>query len=153
MQAAFVSQLPSSPPYLFHSPYRNFNLCPHCAAAGKEPTLWRYCEGFPMISRSDGATFHLVLADRPRPYPAERRARNSRYLSLCFFYQHGLFGGIRSVIVLMEPGKSDSSLYRQIEEIADLLAAELKQCATLSEITGIQRPYHCSPRISCAQSH
>ncbi|HEY1482078.1 MAG TPA: hypothetical protein VGF19_05070, partial [Candidatus Acidoferrum sp.] len=51
--------------------YRNFNLCPHCVLQGQQAILCRLCEGIPMISRSDGKLFHLLLADHPIPYPAE----------------------------------------------------------------------------------
>ncbi len=141
MQATLVSQLLCSPRYLFYIPYRNFNLCPHCSATGREPTLWRYCEGFPMISRSDGDTFHLVLADRPRPYPAERSVQNTFYLSLCFLYEHELFDGTQASIVLIEARKCGPSLYRQIEEIADSLAAGLQDCGRLPEAAAIEQGF------------
>lgn len=148
MQVTLVSEFLSFSRYLFYIPYRNFNLCFHCMTAGREPTLWRYCEGFPMISRSDGDTFHLVLADRPRPYPAERSVRNTFYHSLCFSYEHELFGGTRASIVLIEARKCGLSLYRQIEDIADSLAAELQNCELLPETSVVEHGFRCSSRIS-----
>ena len=61
-----------SSPQLEPITYRNFNLCPHCVFHGEQSLLCRLCEGIPMISRSDGKTFHLLLADYPARYPAER---------------------------------------------------------------------------------
>jgi hypothetical protein len=61
-----------SSPRLEPITYRNFNVCPHCILHGKQSLLCRLCEGIPMISRSDGKTFHLLLADHPAQYPAER---------------------------------------------------------------------------------
>jgi len=101
-----------------------------------------------MISRSDGDTFHLVLADRPRPYPAERSVRNTFYLSLCFSYEHELFDGTRASIVLIEARKCGPSLYRQIEEIADSLAAELQNRELLPKATVVEHGFRCFPRIS-----
>ena len=66
--------------------FRNFNLCPHCQSRGEEGLLCRMCEGVPMISRSDGKHFHLFLADQPVPYPAEKKARRSDLVSVCFWY-------------------------------------------------------------------
>jgi hypothetical protein len=43
-----------------------------CFAAG---------EGIPMISRSDGKTFHLLLADFPARYPAEKASGNTEKTS------------------------------------------------------------------------
>ena len=51
-----------------------------------EPTLSRISETMPMISRSDGRSFHLLLADRPVPYPAEKDTGLAERLSLCFWY-------------------------------------------------------------------
>jgi hypothetical protein len=66
--------------------FRNFNVCPHCESNGEEALLSRLSEGIPMISRSDGKTFHLLLADRPLPYPAERGEHPTQTVSVCFWY-------------------------------------------------------------------
>ena len=57
-----------------HVAHRNFNLCPHCIHHGEPGLLCRLCESMPMISRSDGKTFHVLLADRPLAYPQERQS-------------------------------------------------------------------------------
>ena len=69
--------------------FRNFNVCPHCESNGEEALLSRLSEGIPMISRSDGKTFHLLLADRPLPYPAERGDDPTQTVSVCFWYVYG----------------------------------------------------------------
>lgn len=107
--------------------YRNFNLCPHCERLGKDPLLLRMSESMPMISRSDGKDFHLVLADRPQPYPAEHNEGPTRQLSLCFWYSCGGHKtATRSSLVLMpsDEGKY-AEYYRLIEWVADLLTAKL----------------------------
>ena len=43
----------------------NFETCPHCVAKGKSGSIWRMYERTPLISRSDGTTFHLILFDGP----------------------------------------------------------------------------------------
>lgn len=71
-------------PPVASAPYRNFNLCPHCASTGHPALLGRLCECLPMISRSDGQTFHLLLADRPLPYPSGK-LRGSHAEDFCMF--------------------------------------------------------------------
>jgi hypothetical protein len=84
-------------------------------------------EGIPMISRSDGWNFHLLLADRPLPYPIERSYGPTRTTSLCFWYVYGAEGAkTKSTVVLFESGtNSREQIFRQIEFIADVLADKL----------------------------
>jgi hypothetical protein len=115
--------------------YRNFNVCPHCTKQGKQDLLCRLSEGFPVISRSDGETFHLLLADRPRPYPAEL-SFNTSALSLCFMYEHLATGNVTQVALVVIFDKIDCPrfTYRQIEELADLLAANLMESSELPSL-------------------
>lgn len=107
--------------------YRNFNLCPHCAFNGQQSLLCRLCEGLPMISRSDGETFHLLLADRPLPYPAEVTAGASRQISVCFWYSHVRQAQetLSTVVILSDSRTNHPAVFRRIEKVADLLAEEL----------------------------
>jgi hypothetical protein len=81
-----------------------------------------------MISRSDGRNFHLLLADRPLPYPMELSAEPTQMVSVCFWYAYGeQQAETKSAVVLFEscaPHRKEK-VYRQIEFIADLLADEL----------------------------
>lgn len=115
--------------------HRNFNLCPHCVHLGQQAVLTRLCEGSPMISRSDGATFHLLLADRPLPYPIERTAGTTGQISVCFWYSH-----IRqpkhtfsTVVILPESRTVHPAVFRRIETVADLLAEELARHGSLAD--------------------
>lgn len=107
--------------------YRNFNVCPHCISQGKQSLLCRRCEGIPMISRSDGKTFHLLLADFPARYPAEKASGNTEKTSVCFWYSHDLDAGSTgsAVVMLRDPGLRYAGLFRLIETAADLLAKQL----------------------------
>lgn len=116
--------------------YRNFSLCPHCAFNGQQALLCRLCEGLPMISRSDGETFHLLLADRPLPYPLERTAGLSCKISVCFWYAH-----VRqpkctftTIVILAGSRTNHPGVFRKIEVIADLLAEELTRGGQLAEV-------------------
>ncbi len=86
-------------------------------------------ESMPMISRSDGKNFHLVLADRPLPYPVERHGARSQQLSLCFWYADGRPPSATNSSLVLFPAVSENGheIYREAEYIADLLAAKLVQ--------------------------
>jgi hypothetical protein len=107
--------------------HRNFNLCPHCLHQGEQGFLSRMCESMPMISRSDGDTFHLLLADRPLVYPQERKAVASVSVSVCFWYSHVATGPETYTIVVILPDTrlDQPVLFRFIDSVADLLADKL----------------------------
>ncbi len=127
-----IPETETAPPAAF----RNFNLCPHCEFRGEQSLLCRMCEGLPMISRSDGKYFHLLLADQPMPYPAERKARRSNMVSVCFWYSHAENGSATFAAVVVLPGKKQgySDFFRRVEQAADLLAEKLKTCSRLSSL-------------------
>jgi len=86
------------------TPYRNFNLRPHCMSMGQQALLSRLCEGLPMISRSRGKHFYLFLADQPLPEPTEKDVGPTSNVSVCFWYTltkqpHSTL----STIVILEP--------------------------------------------------
>jgi len=107
--------------------HRNFNLCPHCIRHGEPGLLSRLCESMPMISRSDGKTFHVLLADRPLAYPQERQSDAPSCVSVCFWYSHVATGSTTHAVVVILPGArlDQPVLFRVIDSVADLLAAEL----------------------------
>lgn len=107
--------------------HRNFNLCPHCIHHGQQGFLCRLCESMPMISRSDGDTFHLLLADRPLAYPQEPKTVASDAVSVCFWYSHVDTGSTTHavVVILPETRLDQPVLFRVIDSVADLLADKL----------------------------
>lgn len=120
--------------------FRNFNVCPHCESNGQEAFLFRFTEGLPMISRSDGRNFHLLLADRPQPYPAERVAGPTQTISACFWYVYGdEKSATRSTVVVFECNAGPKEkIYRQLEFIADILADELLRRQELAVFYSLQ---------------
>jgi hypothetical protein len=125
---------------LSQTEFRNFNVCPHCESNGEEAFLSRLSEGIPMISRSDGRNFHLLLADRPLPYPAERGGGPTQMVSVCFWYLYGADqGATKSTVVLFEGVfGAKASIFRQIEFIADVLADELLRRQSLAVLYNMQ---------------
>ena len=93
-----------------------------------------------MISRSDGRNFHLLLADRPLPYPVELGAGPTQTVSVCFWYTYGEEQAeTKSVVVLFECcAERKENLYRQIEFAADLLADELLRRGDLATFYNLQ---------------
>jgi hypothetical protein len=123
-------------PFTETTSYRNFNLCPHCDLQGQDSLLERLSEGVPMISRSDGWSFHLLLADEPQAYPAESDSADTNLVSVCFWYSHVNSGSAtRTSIVLIPEGEYGyAAFFRRIEQVADLLAARLGKFAALETL-------------------
>jgi hypothetical protein len=89
-----------------------------------------------MISRSDGESFHLLLADRPLPYPLERAAGPAKKISVCFWYAHVRQAMCTNSTIVILPGTrmNHPSVFRRIEMVADLLAEELCERERLAEV-------------------
>jgi len=94
----------------------------------------------PMISRSDGKNFHLLLTDRPLAYPMECGEDGKPITSVCFWYVYGAeVYAAKSTVVLFEGGAgSREKLFRQIEFIADVLSAELLRRRQLGVFYNLQ---------------
>src|SRR5260370_42246642 len=113
--------------------WMNFNICPHCRANGRPGALERLNEWGPIISRSDGLNFHLVLGDRPIEYPAERASCKTEMMSAGFWYVHEANGGsTRTVVVILRrPPIGGVSLLRHLEMVADKLYDKLRKTSRL----------------------
>jgi hypothetical protein len=122
------------------SAFRNFNVCPHCEWHGEDALLTRLAEGIPMISRSDGRNFHLLLADRPLPYPVERGEGPTQKVSVCFWYLYGADSfATKSTVVLFEClSGPKANIFRRIEFIADVLSDELLRRQSLAVFYNMQ---------------
>jgi hypothetical protein len=78
---------------------------------------------------------HLLLADRPLPYPIEQTAGATKNISVCFWYKH-----IRepkttfsTIVILPHSQIKHVSVFRAIEVVAELLAEELGRSGSLAE--------------------
>lgn len=114
--------------------WMNFSFCPHCVANGRPYMLPRLTEWGPMISRSDGVNFHLVLGDRPIEYPAERAAGKTEMMSAGFWYLHEANGdSMETVVVILRSAHGCGvSLLRHLELVADRLYEKLRKSSRLS---------------------
>jgi hypothetical protein len=114
--------------------WMNFSFCPHCVANGRPYRLQRLSEWGPMISRSDGVNFHLVLGDRPIEYPAERATGKTEMMSGGFWYLHEANGdSIETVVVILRSARGCGvALLRHLELVADRLYEKLRKSSRLS---------------------
>ena len=83
----------------------------------------------PMISRSDGKNFHLVLGDRPIEYPQERSLGKSKMKSIGFWYVHEANGdSTETVVVILRRAPSHPVAFlHHLEAVADRLYDKLKK--------------------------
>jgi hypothetical protein len=110
----------------------NFHTCPHCLTNNRPALLERVNPESPVISRSDGINFHLVLGCEPIGYHP-RRPGEYESLSAGFWYVHEENCGLtETVVVLLQnriPG--GSSLSRILNAVADRLYEKLKKAPML----------------------
>jgi hypothetical protein len=120
--------------------FRNFQLCPHCEKNGRNPIVERINDCAPIISRSDGETFHLVLGDRPISYPAEKSSGKTDKVTVGFWYvkendhknrkneekgEDDMFAG--TVVVMLRKPPGGIGLLVQLEIVADKLVEKLNK--------------------------
>jgi len=117
-------------------PWVNFNICPHCLAHGRPCLFESPKECGPIIARSDGVNFHLVLGDRPIEYPAQRLADKTEIVSAAFWYVHEGNGGSTEtvVVILRRPHRGRAYSLRDLEKAADKLAEKLCKERQLSRL-------------------
>ena len=137
--------------------FANFQRCPHCEALGRRWEIDRLTETVPIISRSDGENFHLLLGDRPIAYPATDGRRIVRMSAGFWFVRErnrifgemsefpapdghppsrgrGTWARTEATVVLFHPKWQRTVLLRQIETIADRLAELLEKSEFLENL-------------------
>lgn len=115
---------------------KNFELCPHCQRIGKPPLVERLNEAGPVISRSDGISFHLVLGDRPISFPAEKSSGKTGMLTAGFWYMRERNDDNPQVtetvvVILQRPPGRGVALMHCLEIVADKLAEKLTKSDSL----------------------
>lgn len=123
---------------------KNFEFCFHSERTGRPSAAERLNETGPIISRSDGESYHLVLGDRTISFPAEESSRKSGRMIAGFWYvkdendEAAQVTGIVAVI-LRNPPKRGVALRCHVETVADRLAEKFGKSdalATLYEFDG-----------------
>lgn len=110
--------------------FRNFQMCPHCERMGRHPVIERLNEAGPVLSRSDGETFHLILGDRPISFPAEKSSGRTEMKTAGFWYITERNGGNNAftqtvVVILRKAPRGGAPLLRHLEMVADELSEKL----------------------------
>jgi hypothetical protein len=108
--------------------HKNFSTCPHCVANGASGSIARMTSNIELISRSDGATYHLFLQDGPNlRYGRSGELIAGQMIATFRFAQdkHALKSEpVR--ILIKNAGRSRDEVTKQIEDVADRVAAVLQ---------------------------
>jgi hypothetical protein len=120
-------------------PMNNFESCLHCEKKGRSPVVERLNEADPVISRSDGESFHLVLGDKPIFFPAEKSSGKSGMMTAGFWYvkdgnDEATHVTETVVVILRNPPKRGPALMRHLERVADKLAEKLGKADALATL-------------------
>jgi hypothetical protein len=104
--------------------YKDFSECPHCDENDRRTSITPLSWMAPFINRSDGSSFHLLLADMPIKYSPGRKDIPSECLGAGFWYVHDKLAPSPATVsvLLTRPPQYFASLEHQLREIADLLA-------------------------------
>ncbi|HTQ61136.1 MAG TPA: hypothetical protein VMI32_12980 [Candidatus Solibacter sp.] len=117
---------------------KNFEICQHCEKKGRSPVVERLNEAGPVISRSDGESFHLVLGDRPISFPAEKSSGKTGMMSAGFWYVKDRDDSATHtetvVVILRDPPERGVALMRHLESVADKLAEKLGKADALATL-------------------
>ncbi len=118
-----TNRVPGQPQLL----WKNFNICPHCRRRGRPCIVESLYKDGPVITRSDGETFHLILGDRPISFPDAKPARRIALMTAGFWYVHESLGQFTRTVVVMlrRPPRGGVALQRHLEIVADRLADKL----------------------------
>jgi Family of unknown function (DUF6338) len=119
------------------STLRNFTTCAHCSLHGLPARVVRAGRDTPLISRSDGKTYHLFLFDGPRQL--SDKTKNSLSNSVLVNFRYALDSlkiSNRSVLAFLTgaPNQSRDETVKMIEAFADKLEATLKEGKPLASI-------------------
>jgi hypothetical protein len=105
---------------------KNFSTCPHCAAKGKRKSARpATAHRTPLVSRSDGKTFHVYLEES---FIRTNSERSAEAVAL-FRYDldsAGVNGESTLVVIPLasgEPGAGLSELERAADELAEILGS------------------------------
>lgn len=110
---------------------KNFSVCPHCAAKGKRRWVQAATpQRTPLVSRSDGSSFHLYLEES---YISAARGGSGFEISALYRYDLDSFGikGESTLVSVRVPAAESNAVSTQYEEAADRLASLLAKGASL----------------------
>jgi hypothetical protein len=112
----------------FGAKHKNFSACPHCASKGDAGMIVRTTDLSPLISRSDGATYHLFLRDGPTRRYGQSGGLIAGQMIATFCYAQDNYEVKSELlrILLKNPGGSRDEVTKSLEDVADRLAVALE---------------------------
>jgi hypothetical protein len=107
---------------------KNFLICPHCNAHGLQRRIVRATEQTPLVSRSDGRTYHLFLQYGPGRRLSKRSGTKREEYIIHFRYalESEHIANDPVVVLFKIAGQSKEDAQKIIEEVADELATHLE---------------------------
>jgi hypothetical protein len=112
-------------------PTKNFVRCPHCASKGRVFEVQR-APSTPLVSRSDGSSFHLYLLRLHTTVDGQKKR------VVAFFRyaldKNGIANGPTVAILEDAVRSSEDHTLRLVEDVADELAAKLRNGETLAGV-------------------
>jgi len=110
---------------------KNFSVCPHCAAKGKRRWIQPATpQRTPLVSRSDGGSFHLFLEES---HASAVRDGSGFQISALYRYDLDSLGikGESTLVSIRVPAAESNAVGVQYEEAADRLASLLAKGESL----------------------
>lgn len=106
----------------------NFEICPHCKAKGNSGIMMRLYEHTPLITRSDGKNYHLLLFDGPSIWYGRNGTPIAGRAVAGFYYASDKLriDHAQIVVILRTVGLKRPEVVAAIEESATLLAKILE---------------------------
>ncbi len=106
----------------------NFETCPHCKAKGNSGIMVRLKEHTPLITRSDGKNYHLLLFDGPSTWYARNGSPIAGRAVAEFHYAADKLGisHAQVAVILRTVDLHTPEVVKAIEESANLLAGMLQ---------------------------
>jgi hypothetical protein len=129
-----VQQQPSAESQTEPESQKNFSVCTHCMLNGRPGLLPRVTKETPVVSRSDGRSYHIYLQLGPKSAPPHPSGELLAGIYLAHFRYALDSRNLRGepVIAMINPAGHPKRLVPIVETIADRFADTLKDGKALS---------------------
>jgi hypothetical protein len=104
---------------------KNFTMCPHCELRGESRNVGPSTRRTPLVTRSDGRTFHLYLEEQHRFSVPEHSIDRSTAALFRYDLDGGKIRGESTLVLIPEDGTGVPPGSDPLEYAADCLASLL----------------------------
>jgi hypothetical protein len=111
---------------------KNFSNCPHCVSLGKVKLIRPAVHG-PLVSRSDGRTFHLYLEESglhrqsSHGCPSDVQSEPQIYALFRYDLDPCSVKSESTLVIIPNAGDDETRTLKRLEQAADLLAEFLER--------------------------